>query len=432
MRTKLSAHVLENATPRVTRYLLRDTRTLGLALKVEPSGTRTFVFEYRLAGQKSQRYNIGRYGAPWTLEQARREAGRLRGLVDQGIDPVGQRRTTVEVALTECSLADLAQRFLLHLEVRQRRPSTLREYRRILESFVLPRLGRLPVGEISTSHLEHLHSELKATPYQANRMLAVLSRAFNLAERWGWRQPGTNPVRHIERFREARRGAKKGAMLSPGQIARFLEVLHEEGRSGADPFAVAAIQFAFWTGWRMVSEVLRLRWVDVDLDTGQARLLKTKTAEEEYRSLPDEAIEILSCLPRIAGYPWVFPGQDAERPRTTVRRQWDRIRDKAGLSDLEDLGAFRIHDLRHNAVSWDVSRGVSLKVAGANVGHRSVRSTEVYSHFAPDHLRAAANARSRAMRDAAAAAKESPTQPRSTRGSLGTPTERPVGRGAAP
>jgi Arm domain-containing DNA-binding protein len=64
MQVKMSNSVLEGAKPRPTRYLLRDTRTVGLALKVEPSGTKTFLFEYRLAGQASQRYNIGRYGAP--------------------------------------------------------------------------------------------------------------------------------------------------------------------------------------------------------------------------------------------------------------------------------------------------------------------------------------------------------------------------------
>ena len=45
----------------------------------------------------------------------------------------------------------------------------------------------------------------------------------------------------------------------------------------------------------------------------------------------------------------------------------------------------------HNVVSWDVSRGVPLEIAGKNVGHRSRQATEIYAHFAPD-------ARARAMR----------------------------------
>ena len=52
-----------------------------------------------------------------------------------------------------------------------------------------------------------------------------------------------------------------------------------------------------------------------------------------------------------------------------------------GLPAFEGLGPLRLHDLRHNVVSWDVSRGVPLEIAGKNVGHRSRRSTEVYAHF---------------------------------------------------
>jgi integrase len=337
------------------------------------------------------------------LEQARKEAGRLRSLVDQGLDPIHQRRAQVEAAQGAPTVLELIDRLLRYLEEQERRQGTLREYRRLAEKFILPRLGKLRVSEVTSHHIERLHGQLKATPYQANRLLAVLSRAFNLAERWGWRQPGSNPTRHIDRFRETRRGAKKGAMLSPSQIVQLLQILNEEEKADTDPFALAAIRFAFWTGWRMRSEILKLRWMDIDLATGQARLLRTKTADEEHRSLPDEAVQLLAALPRLPDCPWVFPGKHLSRPRTTVRNLWGRVRERAGLTGLEDLGAFRIHDLRHNAVSWDVSRGVSLKVAGANVGHKSVQATEIYSHFAPDHLRAAANARSQAMKEAAAA-----------------------------
>jgi integrase len=68
------------------------------------------------------------------------------------------------------------------------------------------------------------------------------------------------------------------------------------------------------------------------------------------------------------------------------------------LDSLEGLGPLRLHDLRHNVVSWDVSRGVSLEIAGKNVGHRSRQATEIYAHFAPNALQAAADARVRAMK----------------------------------
>ena len=83
-----------------------------------------------------------------------------------------------------------------------------------------------------------------------------------------------------------------------------------------------------------------------------------------------------------------------------MRKPWSNILKRAGLDDLEGLGRLRLHDLRHNVVSWDVSRGVPLEIAGKNVGHRSRRSTEVYAHFAPDALKRAADERARAMRNA--------------------------------
>ncbi len=398
MRVKLSKAHLENAKPAASRYLLRDSRTVGLALKVEPSGTRTFVFEYRVKGRPSQRFNIGRYGEPWTLDQARAEAGRLRALVDRGLDPLAQRR----VALCDGrSVGDLAERVLLHTEKLSRRPRTLYIYRRMLQQFILPRLGRMRVEDVTVEHVERLHTQLRATPYQANQVLQVLCRAFTLAERWGWVAPGTSPVRQVEKYREYRRGEKKAVMLDPAQIARLLGALEDQERKGADPHAVAALRIAFWTGWRTHSEILPLQWSNIDLETGRTRLLATKEADEEYRMLPDEALAVLRCLPRLEGCPWVFPGINPARHRKEVRWLWNQVRRQAGLLGLEELGNFRLHDLRHNAVSWDVSRGVSLKVAGASVGHRSQRSTEVYSHFMPAHLQAAVNARAQAMREAA-------------------------------
>jgi len=177
-------------------------------------------------------------------------------------------------------------------------------------------------------------------------------------------------------------------------------------RPGESPIACPAIRVFFWTGWR-IGEVLRLEWLNLNLENGVAKLLKTKTAEEEYRQLPEEAVEILKRLPRIAGCPWVFPGRQPGRHLEAVRKPWSNIRQLAGLDDLAGLGPLRLHDLRHNVVSWDVSRGVPLEIAGKNVGHRSRRSTEVYAHFAPDALKRAADERAQAMRTAVENTKQS-------------------------
>jgi integrase len=256
------------------------------------------------------------------------------------------------------------------------------------------------VDAVTTADIEKLHSAMRPTPYYANRTLTMLQQVFDQAERWGWRPQHTNPAAHIDRYGEERRGARREVMLDAGQMARLFEaIVLEEERVGGSAVACAAIRMAFWTGWR-IGEVLALQWSNLDLGRGVAKLVRTKTAAEEYRQVPSEGMALISALVRIAGCPYVFPGRGLQSHLTHVRKPWDRIRKKAGLGDLAGLGAFRLHDLRHNVVSWDVSRGVPLEIAGKNVGHRSRRSTEVYAHFAPDSLKKAADDRARAMRQA--------------------------------
>jgi hypothetical protein len=66
-----------------------------------------------------------------------------------------------------------------------------------------------------------IHAEMAETPYQANRVLAVLSKAFNLAEVWGWRLDGSNPCRHVQRYREE----KRERFLSSEELAALSDVL---------------------------------------------------------------------------------------------------------------------------------------------------------------------------------------------------------------
>ena len=188
-------------------------------------------------------------------------------------------------------------------------------------------------------------------------------------------------------------------MLTAKQMGRLLKAISDEEDESANSAACAAIRVAFWTGWR-IGEVLSLEWANLDLKSGVARLVDTKTSAEEYRQIPAEVISILEGVERVAGCPFVFPGRALEEHLTTVTKPWREIRKRARLDSLDGLGALRLHDLRHNVVSWDVSRGVPLEIAGKNVGHRSRQATEIYAHFAPDALKRAADARAQAMKAA--------------------------------
>ncbi len=72
---------------------------------------------------------------------------------------------------------------------------------------------------------------------------------------------------------------------------------------------------------------------------------------------------------------FVFPSPvDPSKPRENIRRAWDNIRARAGLSD------FRAHDLRHNFGTLAFADGHSLEAIGKNMGHRSPVTTRRYAH----------------------------------------------------
>ncbi|MCK0129261.1 hypothetical protein [Erythrobacter sp. F6033] len=83
--------------------------------------------------------------------------------------------------------------------------STAKEYRRNLELFILPAIGRLRVIDVTLADIAKYHHNWRHRPYQANRNIEIISKMFNLAELWGLRSDGTNPHKHIKKYPEKKR-----------------------------------------------------------------------------------------------------------------------------------------------------------------------------------------------------------------------------------
>jgi hypothetical protein len=97
------------------------------------------------------------------------------------------------------------------------------------------------VRDVTRADISRLHHEQRDTPYDANRALAVLSKMFTLAEKWGERADGSNPCRHVERYAER----KRERMLSTDEFGRLAEALEASDRS---PYVIAAIKLLTFTG----------------------------------------------------------------------------------------------------------------------------------------------------------------------------------------
>ena len=258
--------------------------------------------------------------------------------------------------------------------------SSRKLYQRALQKFSLPAYGPLAVEEVGREHVSELHYQLRDVPYQANRMLEIQSKLFNLAELWGLRREGGNPCRFVHKYKER----KRERFLSDEEFQGLGAVLNEmETEGSVSAHAAAAIRLLMLTGCRR-NEILELRWEDVDLDAGELRFPDGKTGARLV-PLSGAAASVLSGLPRVGDSPWVIAGGKPGRHLAQLQPAWERVRKRAGLEDV------RIHDLRHSFASRALALGEGLPMIGKLLGHTQVQTTARYAHLARDSVKASAS-----------------------------------------
>ena len=372
---KITKRLVEAAEPRDKDYIICDDDLAGFAVRILPSGRRSYIAQYRI-GNRYRRMSLGAHGV-LTPEKARRMAFKVLAAVKDGEDPAGERSQ----ARKACTVKELAERFdEEHISVRLK-PGTAREYRRNLRRFILPALGRLKVAEVTRADIAKFHHDLRHIPYQANRNLEVISKMFVLAEMWGMRPDGSNPRLHIKKYPEE----KRERYLSQEELASLGSVLSEAEQIGiADIYAISAIRLLIFTGCRL-NEIMSLKWAEVDLEKSCLQLSDSKTGARVVHLGPP-ALDLLTNLKRQPNNPWVICGKIPGTNRKEIQKFWQGIRNRAGIDDV------RIHDLRHSFASNAVAQGMSLPMIGKLLGHTQVQTTARYAHLAADPVKAAADA----------------------------------------
>ena len=351
-----------------------DRELSGFGVRVYPSGTKVYVVQTRAQG-KSTRIAVGRHGVV-SADQARRKAAMLIARIKAGEDPNPARAAPA----ARPTVADLTERYLAeHVAVRCK-PRTAEAYRWLAAKFVVPELGALAIEAVEREHIAALHHRHRETPYQANRILEVVRKMFNLAEAWGLRKDGANPCRFVEKYKEH----KRERFLTEEEFRRLGQVLSEVEAEGSETLsAVTAIRLLMLTGCRL-GEVQTLRWENVDLEAGELRLPDSKTGARMV-PLSRAAAGVLAALPRDPDNPWVIAGRKPGAHLTDLQHPWRRIRARAGLDDV------RIHDLRHSFASRALALGESLPMIGKLLGHTQVQTTARYAHLARDSVKASAS-----------------------------------------
>jgi integrase len=203
------------------------------------------------------------------------------------VDPSADRQTKRR----ENTVAATADRYIAQHVAAHNKPSTASEVKRIVERRIKPGLGRIKITELSRADIKEWHSAMAATPYEANRALAYLSKMLSLAAR-EWELRPDNPATGVKRFPEKARER----FFSDAELRRLGAALTvaEQGKAELPGF-ILLVRLLATTGMRL-GEALALLWQHVDLAGRAIRLPDAKTGARTVH-LGAATVAILDAVP---------------------------------------------------------------------------------------------------------------------------------------
>jgi integrase len=202
----------------------------------------------------------------------------------------------------------------------------------------------------------------KVSPATVNRELACLKHMFTKAIEWSLIYQ--NPVKKVKSLKERN---KRLRFLSAEEIEKLLNCC-----SG---YLMPIVKMAIFSGMRK-SEILNLKWKDVDFHNNLILLTDTKSGKRREIPLNRTLKEVMLSVPRHFKSDYIFCHQDG-KPYSDLRKSFNTTLKKAGIED------FTFHDLRHTFASHMVMNGVDINTLKEILGHSSIAMTQRYAHLAP-------------------------------------------------
>lgn len=456
------------AAPAGKRVYYSDTKEPGLTLCITPTGTKSFQV-YTKQNGRPVRATLGRFSpsladsvelprecthnhflasAPeLNVRMARSLAALVKIDLRAGINPADTKRAKRD----ELTLGELFDEYESRHLIPQGR-KRIKEVREDFERYLgeMPNTPRKPRGalrvkspasvnwqhrKISTitkAHVQKLMADLGQVlgKYAANHAHKILCAMFNKAIEWDLFNK-ENPAAGVPKFKVKSRER----FLRADELPRFFASVAEESSEDVREYVLLSLL----TGSRKTN-VLSMRWADVNLERAEWHLPDTETKNGDSLTIPllPEAIEILKGRKPEKPVEFVFPGRGASGHLADAKAGWKRILDRDEVNQLtlriqaagtafewpiikakgpkdksrkietlteslararavaaelniDTTGArlsdLRRHDLRRTLGSWQAATGASLVVIGKSLGHKNMASTQIYSRLDIDPVR---------------------------------------------
>ena len=365
-----------------------DSEMRGFGVRVKPTGTTTFLIQYRNAEGRTRRMVIGQYGV-LTPDEARNLARKHLAAAAAGKDPSADRRA-VRSGMTVNEVCDwyLDQATSGRLLGRSRKPikdSTLYVDRSRIETHIKPLLGTRLISGLTLRDIEGMQSDIAegksargkkkkgrggnstGGPGVASRTISTFRALLGHAARLN--VISSNPALGVRQMAVKRRKRR----LSEDELRVLGNVMREAATDSEHPTAIAAIRLMLLSGFRRM-ETLGLERSWAERRRHCVHFPDTKSGEQ-IRALGQAAFDCIDKVPVRAKSRYVFPADLGEGHFVGVVRVLARICERAKLEGITP------HVLRHTFASVAGDLGFSeLTIAGL-LGHSARGVTQGYIHL---------------------------------------------------
>jgi integrase len=383
---KLTKRAIDSIKPHASRDVLAwDSELRGFGVRMKPSGSGSYVVQYRNSEGRSRRLTLGAIGV-LTPADARDLARDALIAALKGGDPVEQRQSD----RTAITVAQLCDWYLEHAESgallgRRRRPiatTTVAMDRSRIKTHVKPLLGTRQVRKLTRADMERFQADVAmgktakdrskgrggvATGGEgiASRALGMMHAIFEHAVRWGIID--NNPASGVRKIAQDH---KRERRLSIDELKAFGKALREA--SDESPIAINAIKLMAITGFRRM-EALALEKTWVDDGACCIRFPKTKSGAQ-VRVIGSAALKLIQAQNQTKS-PFVFPAEVGNGHFIGIVRPLQRVCQAAGLDGVTP------HVLRHTFASVAGDLEYSEMTIGGLLGHASRGITQRYVHL---------------------------------------------------
>jgi integrase len=339
----------------------------GLHMQITPNGGRSWVLRVKVG---SMRRDIGLGGFPGvTLAMARDKAREARTKIENGIDPVEERKA-MKAALVAAqrrglTFADAVDKCLTAKLDAFKNAKHRQQWENTLATYAIPDLGKMLVQDITTQDVLRVLQPIWVDKTEtASRLRGRIETVLSWATVAGHRT-GDNPARWAGNLKELLPPPSKVAnegnhpALSLDDAPRWFAAL--QAREG---FGARALEFLTLTATRS-QEVRGAQWDEIDLDKALWVIPGTrmKMGKEHRIPLSDRAVALLKALPRLEGNPLAFPaargGQLSDMTLSATMKRMHEAEVTSGGTGFIDRTSKRPavpHGLRSTFRDWVAER----------------------------------------------------------------------------